>query len=184
MTASFTIDTRRIMKLPMAALIILGVAASSRVCAQAASPAAHCTTPAYRQFDFFRGDWDTYDAADSTQIIARNHVTRMLDGCAIREVYTQNHGLSGESFSMYDSSRHVWHQSWVTNRGQLLLMDGDLKGADMIFTATVTAGDGTLSLLRGTWIPQHGSVRETAVRSTDGGKNWKPVFDIVFRPHR
>jgi hypothetical protein len=26
--------------------------------------------------------------------------------------------------------------------------------------------------------------RETADRSTDGGKTWTPWFDIVFRPHR
>jgi ketosteroid isomerase-like protein len=28
-----------------------------------------------------------------------------------------------------------------------------------------------------------GGVRETAVTSTDGGKSWKPWFDLVFRPH-
>lgn len=53
----------------------------------------------------------------------------------------------------------------------------------MILTGTEPAPDGTSSLLRGSWRPDAGAVRETAERSTDGGKIWKPVFDIVFRPH-
>lgn len=168
------------------ALAATVVAAPSRAMAQADSttPASHCTTPVYHQFDFFIGDWDTYDVSDSTKIVARNHVTRMVGGCAIREVYEQSDGMLGESFSTYDAARHLWHQSWVTNRGELLLLDGGLRGANMVFTAIEKGSDGKSSLLRGTWIPQQGSVRETAVRSVDGGKTWTPVFDIIFRPHR
>jgi hypothetical protein len=35
--------------------------------------------------------------------------------------------------------------------------------------------------VRGEWKPENGNVRETAVTSTDGGKTWKPWFDLVFR---
>lgn len=162
------------------------LAAPSSVVAQtqSATPASHCAMPVYHQFDFFIGDWDTYDVIDSTKIVARNHVTPMVGGCAIREVYEQSDGMSGESFSTYDASRHVWHQSWVTNRGELLLLDGGLRGANMVFTAAEKRSDGKSSLIRATWIQQHGSVRETAVRSSDGGKTWTPVFDIVFRRHK
>lgn len=168
-------------------LPVLAVGLVTFVGAVTPSPTASrrtaCTTAKYRQFDFFTGDWDTYDFTDSTKIIARNHVSRMLDGCAIREVYDQYDGMHGESFSMYDAARDVWHQSWVTNGGKLLLMDGGVQGTSMIFTGTVKEANGKSSLLRGTWTPQHGSVRETAVTSADGGKTWKPVFDIIFRPH-
>lgn len=143
-----------------------------------------CTTAKYRQFDFFAGDWDTYDFADSSKIIARNRVTPMLGGCAVREVYEQNDGVRGESFSMYDAARGVWHQSWVTNGGKLLLLDGGLHNGHMVLIATVPSAAGTSSLLRGVWIPVNGSVRETAERSVDNGKTWTPVFDIVFRPHK
>lgn len=71
----------------------------------------------------------------------------------------------------------------MTNHGKLLLLEGRLTGDRMILTATETAADGSTSLLRGIWLPQGTTVRETAERSTDGGKTWKPVFDIVFRPH-
>jgi hypothetical protein len=144
---------------------------------------ASCATPAYRQFDFFAGDWDTYDVAAPSKLVARNKVTLILGGCVVHEVYRQTDGLVGESFSLYDTSRGGWHQSWVTNRGSLLLLDGGLDGDRMALTATEKSSDGTTSLLRGVWRREGTAVRETAERSTDGGKSWTPVFDIVFRPH-
>jgi hypothetical protein len=148
-----------------------------------AKPAARCGSAQFRQFDFFVGDWDTYDAGSPSTVVARNKVTVVLDGCVVREGYRQNDGMHGESFSIYNTSRDRWHQTWVTNRGKLLQLDGHLAGDRMILTGTETALDGTSSLLRGTWRPDAGAVHEIAERSTDGGKTWKPVFDIVFRPH-
>ena len=143
-----------------------------------------CTGPEYRQFDFFVGDWDTYEVGEPDSLVARNYVTPMVGGCALREVYQQNDGLSGESFSSYDRSRGVWHQSWVTNRGQLLLLEGGLEGNRMVLTAPEQEADGSTSLLRGTWWREGANVRELAERSHDGGQTWETVFDIVFRPHR
>jgi hypothetical protein len=148
-----------------------------------AKPTTPCRSSTYRQFDFFAGDWDTYNFDAPTKVVARNQVTIILNGCVIHENYQQNDGMHGESFSVYDATRDMWHQTWVTNRGKLLQLDGRLLGNRMILTATDRAADGTSSLLRGIWQPQGPAVRETAERSSDGGKIWKPVFDIVFRPH-
>src|SRR5439155_3388325 len=109
----------------------------------------------------------------------RNRVTFILDGCVLLEVYQQTDGLVGESFSLYDASSGGWHQSWVTNRGGLLLLDGRLEGDRMVLTGAEKGKDGTSSLLRGIWRREGPGVRETAERSTDGGKTWKPVFDIL-----
>ena len=143
-----------------------------------------CDRPEFRQFDFFAGDWDTYDASDTSRVVARNQVTPILDGCVLREAYQQNDGLVGESYNLYDKARHRWHQSWVTNRGGLLLLDGGLDHGRMVLTGTERKPDGTSSLLRGVWWSEGPDVHEKAERSTDGGKTWTPVFDIVFRPHR
>lgn len=151
--------------------------------AAAATRSASCTAAEFRQFDFFAGDWDTYDVAAPSKIVARTRVTIILGGCVLHEVYQQTDGLTGESFSIYDASRRVWHQSWVTNRGVLLLLDGGLDGGRMVLTGTEKAADGTSSLLRGIWVREASAVRETAERSSDGGKTWKPVFDIRFRRH-
>ena len=162
---------------------IVAAAAGTDGSAGPPGPPGSCATPEYRQFDFFAGDWDTYDVAAPSKLVARNKVTLILGGCVVHEVYRQTDGLVGESFSIYDASRGGWHQSWVTNRGSLLLLDGGLDGERMALTATEKSPDGTTSLLRGVWRREGTAVRETAERSADGGKSWTPVFDIVFRPH-
>lgn len=164
----------------MNGMAIMAVAAAI---AATPGPGAPCSSPEYRQFDFWAGDWDTYDVADRSKIVARNQVTPMLGGCALREVYQQNDGLVGESFSAWDASRGVWHQSWVTNRGTLLLLDGGLEGGRMVLTGSEQPAGGAPSLIRGLWWAEGKDVRERAERSTDGGKTWVTVFDIVFRPH-
>src|SRR5205085_1515790 len=111
------------------ATALVGVA---RLLAAVLAQPRGCTSPEYRQFDFFVGDWNTYDVGAPNALVARNRVTRMVGGCALREVYEQRDGLRGESFSTYDASRKRWHQSWVTNRGQLLLLDGGLEGDRMV----------------------------------------------------
>jgi hypothetical protein len=54
----------------------------------------------------------------------------------------------------------------------------------MVLTAPEWKPDGSSTLLRGTWWPDGENVRQQADRSTDGGKTWAPVWDLVFRPHR
>jgi len=147
-------------------------------------PPASCTDAEYRQLDFWLGDWDVYEVTDSTQIVARNRVTRILNGCVLRELYEQKNGMVGESYSLWDAARGVWHQSWVTNRGTLLLLDGQLNGDRLVLTGPDKVPDGRPALIRGIWWAEGRDVREKADRSTDGGKTWTPLFDIVFRPHR
>jgi hypothetical protein len=144
---------------------------------------AGCTAPAYRQFDFWLGDWDVFDTHSQAKV-ARAHVTRTLDDCVLLEEYRGSDGHEGQSFSIYDGPRDVWHQTWVTNRGQLLVIEGNLRAGAMQLSGSERLADGTVRLVRGTWQPSHDGVREVAVRSTDGGKTWTEWFDLVFRPHR
>lgn len=143
-----------------------------------------CTAPEYRQFDFWIGDWDTFEVGASNKLVARNRVTSILDGCALLEVYEQRDGLHGQSFTIYDTTRKVWHQSWVTNRGQLLTLEGRMDGDRLILTGSDRGSDGKAKLIRGVWKRVEGGVRETAETSSDDGRTWKPLFDIVFRAHK
>src|SRR5262249_7181944 len=138
---------------------------------------------AHRQFDFWAGDWDAYGLDEGGKLVGRARVEVILDGCAILETYDQLDGLSGRSFSIYDASRGVWHQSWVTNRGQLLLLEGRFQDGGMVLPGTDRRGDGRAPLIRGAWSRAEGGVRETAETSEDNGRTWKPFFDILFKPH-
>src|SRR5262249_59897631 len=113
---------------------------------------APCTASEYRQFDFWLGDWDTFELKAPDKVVARNHVDSILDGCVIREVYEQTDGLVGQSFTIYDAARGVWHQSWVTNRGQLLIIEGGMQGDRMVLTGVERTADGKSRQLRGIWM--------------------------------
>jgi Domain of unknown function (DUF4440) len=103
----------------------------------------------------------------------------ILDGCVLREDYQGTDGHKGQSFTIYDAARDVWHQSWVTNRGQLLEIEGKIEAGGMVLSGEDHAA---ATLVRSTWKPIALGVRETAVTSTDSGKTWKPWFDLEFRP--
>lgn len=142
---------------------------------------APCTALEYHQFDFWVGDWDAFDV-DTHSKDAHVRVDRILDSCVLREDYQGTNGHKGQSFSIYDATRKVWHQSWVTNRGELLTIEGKFEDGAMVLSGTDLTADGKHRQVRGTWKAVKDGVRESAVTSTDGGKTWQPWFDLLFRP--
>jgi len=161
----------------ISALAVFAAGHAATDSAEGAPKSAFCSAPEYRQFDFWAGEWDVFDVGSRTQV-AHARVDLILDGCVLREDYQGSDGHQGQSFSIYDATRKVWHQSWVTNRGELLMIEGIFEGG-----AIVLAGEDHAkgSLVRGEWRPENGNVREIAVTSNDGGKTWKPWFDLLFR---
>jgi hypothetical protein len=139
-----------------------------------------CSAPEYHQFDFWIGDWDAFEP-EGTAPVARVRVTRILGGCVLYEDYEAPGGARGESFSIYDASRKVWHQTWVTNRGKLLVIEGKFHDGKMVLSG-VDPGKSD-AVVRGAWTPTRDGVRETAVLSSDAGKTWAPWFDLRFRRH-
>ena len=174
------------LRVSVVAIVILfaieGQATGAVASAESPKPAS-CVAPEYRQFDFWVGDWDAFDVDNPTTRVARTQVDLILDGCVLRENYEGTDGHKGQSFSIYDASRKVWHQSWVTNRGQLLVIEGNAHAGAMILSGGFVAKDGAKTIIRGTWRPMAGGVHESASTSIDGGKTWRPLFDLLFRPH-
>jgi ketosteroid isomerase-like protein len=138
-----------------------------------------CSVPAYRNFDFWLGEWDVFEVGGSTRE-ARATVTRIQNDCGLREQYDGVDGSSGESMSMYDPSTAEWQQTWLSNRGQVVFIHGNLEGQAMILSGTDHRA-GSQRLVRGVWKPEGEGVRETAETSSDGGKTWTPWFDLSFR---
>ena len=167
---------------PLARLAVLLVA----VCAMwSAIPqvahAAPCTSPEYHQFDFWVGDWDVFEQ-NSNQSDAHVRVDRILDGCVLREHYEDTSGTVGESFTTYDVARKLWHQTWVTNRGRLLTIEGKLEDGSIRLAGSYFRDNAQEVRVRGVWTPDGNNVRESAVISSDAGKTWQPWFDLSFRP--
>jgi hypothetical protein len=153
-----------------------------------AAPAGATTIPPscidaleYHQLDFWIGDWDTFETdTPGSASIARTHVEPIAQGCAIHELYQQNDGLIGDSILSYDPVRKHWQQTWVTNRGAIMVVVGNFKNGALIMEGEVHLKDGRTIMQRITWKAQDKGVRESAVMSKDRGKTWTPAFDVLF----
>jgi len=154
----------------------VGAVVNGRALSADDPPRAPCAAPAYHQFDFWLGDWDVFEVGSPTKV-AHARVDSILDGCVLREDYQGADGHKGQSFTIYDASRSIWHQTWVTNRGELLEIEGNIENGEMVLSGKNQQG----ALVRGRWKPVNGEVREIAVTSRDDGKSWEPWFDLMFR---
>jgi ketosteroid isomerase-like protein len=173
--------------LSMAALFAAdpgGVLGRAREAGASVPMSEHCADREYRRLDYWVGDWDVYEADDRAKAVARARVEVIAGGCALRELYEQTDGLVGQSLTTYDAARKLWHQSWVTNRGQLLTIEGRFDGDRLALEGPLRSAEGRESIVRGIWVPDGEAVRETARTSDDGGATWRPLFDVVFRRHR
>lgn len=166
------------------ALAAVGIAfIAPAVAAPSAAPltSPQCSAREYHQLDFWIGDWDTFetDTAGGPSI-ARARVEPIAQGCAIHELYEQADGLVGDSILSYDPVRKQWQQTWVTNRGSLMVLWGDFKDGALILEGEAHLRDGKSVMQRITWKAQDSGVRESAVLSKDGGKTWTAAFDVLF----
>jgi hypothetical protein len=165
-------------------LTLLGTSAPAVTISDPA-PRPNCNSAAqYHKLDFWIGDWDTFEPANPTGAsIARTHVNPIAEGCAIHELYEQSDGLVGDSILSYDPGREQWHQTWVTNAGSIMMIYGNFKGDTLVLEGEVHLKSGSSVLQRISWKAQQEGVREWAEMSKDGGKTWKPAFDVLFRKH-
>jgi hypothetical protein len=151
----------------------------------AALTSPQCSAKEYRQLDFWIADWDTFETdTPRGPSIARARVEPIAQGCAIHELYEQVDGLVGDSILSYDPVRKQWQQTWVTNRGSLMVLWGNFKDGALTLEGEAHLVDGKSVMQRITWKAQDSGVRESAVLSKDGGKTWTAAFDVLFLKRR
>ena len=167
----------------LSAALGIAFAAPAVAVPSATTPTASpCSAAEYRRLDFWIGDWDTFETdTPGGPSEARTRVEPIAQGCAIHELYEQVDGLIGDSILSYDPVRKQWQQTWVTNRGSLMVLWGDFKNDALILEGEVHLRDGQSVVQRITWTTRDDGVRESAVLSKDGGKTWTPAFDVLFR---
>jgi hypothetical protein len=164
------------------ALVSLSMSAPAVAAPDGATPVPpNCNAVAgYHELDFWIGDWDTFETdPPGGPSVARARVDSIAQGCAIHELYEQTDGLIGDSILSYDPVRARWQQTWVTNRGAIMVIVGDFKDGALVLEGEVHFQGGTI-LQRITWKAQDKGVRESAVLSRDGGKTWSQSFDVLF----
>lgn len=144
----------------------------------APAPKRACDAPEAHQFDFWIGDWNV-TTPDGKQA-GTNRIDAVLGGCAIQEHWAGVRGMTGTSLNMFIPSKGQWHQTWIDDRGSLLLLDGQFQDGAMVLTGEgkPKAGSTTPSRERITWSRLDGDdVRQLWEQSQDGGTTWTVVFD-------
>ena len=164
---------------PSAAVLLL-LCSAAPLLAQSAQIPAQCAAPEYRQFDFWVGDWDV--TLPDGKTAGHNRIEPILGGCALRETWAGTGGLAGNSYNIYDSSRKLWHQTWVDGQGTLLQLEGHFANGRMVLEGESVDSTGATARQRITWEPTGpGRVRQLWETSTDGGRTWTTAFDGRYR---
>ncbi|WP_448549487.1 hypothetical protein [Thalassotalea fusca] len=137
---------------------------------------ASCDTAPYRAFDFWLGEWQVTTSTDD--IVRHNKISSINNGCTVLEEYSTPSGYLGKSLNIYDRTTNQWHQSWTDSQGNLLQLQGNLVGHQMILQGK--GANNTLNRI--TWTPnKDGTVRQFWQSSKDNGKTWSTVFDGVYK---
>lgn len=179
---------RRLLSLPAASMVLCIVgaqtsAAQSSNATQATAAnasAASCSATEYHQFDYWVGDWDSYDSKGALQ--GHTRVEKILGGCALQEYYRGVEGNTGRSFTIYDNTRKVWNQTWISSRGTLLPFEGYLTGSRISLMGWHLGADGRPVLHRTVWEPlPNGRVHQVWDYSSNGGQSWEIMDDGLLR---
>lgn len=144
-----------------------------------------CTAPEHRQFDFWVGEWDVTNPAGQTAGTSR--ITRILKDCVLLEEWSGAGGGRGQSFNIYAREDGKWHQSWVSDAGVLLLLEGGLRDGMMVLEGESKAPDGSPVMNRIAWSLVDGDpdrVRQHWETSADAGVTWTTAFDGTYRRRR
>lgn len=142
-------------------------------------PAPPCTTePAFRQFDFWLGEWAVTDRSDGSYA-GENRVTKIEGDCAVREEWTGSEGGTGTSLNYYNPVTGKWRQIWVASGNYSLEIEGGLRDGSMVMEGEIYyyRMDAKYSF-RGTWTPEKdGSVRQHFEQFDEESGEWRDWFD-------
>ncbi len=146
-----------------------------------------CSQPAYRQFDFWIGEWEAFGL--NGQKAGDSKISLILDSCIILEEWTsasisQGIRYAGKSFNTWNAANKQWQQTWVDNVGgsnEYLL--GKFADNKIIYSSapfpfnkdTMAIRKMTFTNLSPVKLRQHGEI------SKDKGLSWTTEYDLEYR---
>jgi hypothetical protein len=146
-----------------------------------------CSSPAYRQFDFWIGDWDVY-AKNGTKA-GDSKISVILDSCIILEEWTsanvaQGLRYAGKSFNTWNRNTKQWQQTWVDNTGGTTeYLQGKYDDQKIIFqTKPFPFSKDTMAVRKLTFFNLSiDKVRQLGEITKDNGASWQPEYDLEYR---
>ncbi len=146
-----------------------------------------CSSPVYRQFDFWLGEWEVFNV--NGKKAGDSKISLILDSCIILEEWTsanitQGIRYAGKSFNTYNSRTKQWQQTWVDNvGGSTEFLSGKYENNNIIFqTGSFQLSKDTVAIRKLTFynmgkdkVRQHGEI------SKDNGNSWVTEYDLEYR---
>jgi hypothetical protein len=160
--------------------VALGVSALHAL-AQSAVPAG-CDSQESRQFDFWVGEWQVFDAATGRPE-GMSRVEKLYGGCVLRENWVEE-GFQGGSLNTWWRSDRQWHQVWMDQAGALRNFAGAFTGGRMTLVARQPdpRQEAHMLLVRLEFTPNaDGTIRQYSDVSDDDGARWRPRYDYLYR---
>lgn len=163
-------------------LLLAGLALTGTLSAQ-----LPCSKPAFRQFDFWVGQWEVF--GKNGQKAGDSRISVILDSCVILEEWTSatvQQGLryAGKSFNSYNSASGQWQQTWTDNTGNTTeFLRGEAANGSVVFYADKVTGPKGVIFSRKLSFTKLGDdkVRQLGEKSEDGGKTWTTEYDLEYR---
>ena len=139
-----------------------------------------CTDPAYRQFDFWLGEWSVTDPAGVKQ--GENSITSEEGGCLLVERWTSASGGSGQSYTFFDPGARQWRQIWVSGESVIDYAGGLNRDGEMELHGQIRHRDGRSAPFRGVWSKQpDGAVRQQFDEFDLAQQRWISWFTGIYR---
>lgn len=139
-------------------------------------------------FDFWLGEWIlTWEKSDQTIGRGENSIFKLLNNKVIEENFKVTNdesmnGFTGKSWSVYNSIKETWYQTWVDNQGSYLDFVGEIDGEKRIFKREVLKHDGSLIYQRMVFYDiQADSFTWDWENSTNNGRTWNLLWRINYR---
>jgi hypothetical protein len=139
-----------------------------------------CSSQEASQFDFWVGAWDL---TWSDTVTGTNTITKELNGCVIHENFNSpSTNFSGKSYSVYNTDKGIWQQTWVDNQGGYLDFTGGLEEDNMILSRSFTGPKGNYVIQRMVFFNiTNDSLDWSWESSLDSGKTWNQNWLIHYK---
>lgn len=160
-----------------ALILVAGPVLPVVAAAQTPGTPTQCASEQYRQFDFWLGEWRVHNPRGQLQ--GTNRIEKIEGGCVLQEHWTGASGSTGTSFSMYDFTRGVWHQTWVSGT-QLLVIEGAFAAGRMVLSGETVGQGGVVTHNRITWTPVSRDTVTQVWDTSPDGKTWNTVFNGIY----
>lgn len=146
-----------------------------------------CSSPVYRQFDFWLGEWEAF--GPNGKKAGDSKISVILDSCIILEEWTSASVVSGiryagKSFSTYNAATNQWQQTWVDNAaGSNEYLSGKYEDNKIVFTTTpFMLSKNTMAIRRLSFFNLSiERVRQLGEITKDKGVTWSTEYDLDYR---